>query len=94
MPCNSGPADLYSYDTEYRQRADELARILCELMQWAENEKTLHLVPDDAAAWWRKHKQEDRARVEREMEAIKRREDKEAALAKLSTYERSLLGYR
>jgi hypothetical protein len=42
--------------------------------------------------WWRDHQIADKARLEAELKDAKLKEEKEAALAKLTPYERSLLG--
>lgn len=42
--------------------------------------------------WWRDHQAADKARVEQELRDRLQKADKEAALAKLTPYERKLLG--
>ncbi|MCG7948019.1 MAG: hypothetical protein N0C84_16890 [Candidatus Thiodiazotropha taylori] len=42
--------------------------------------------------WWRDHQQADKDRLEREIQSIKEEKDKEAALSKLTDYEKRLLG--
>jgi len=43
--------------------------------------------------WWRDHQKADKERLERELEEATKAQDKKTALAKLSDYERNLLGY-
>lgn len=42
--------------------------------------------------WWRDHRIADKERVEKEIAEKKLRSEKEAAIAKLTPYERKLLG--
>lgn len=42
--------------------------------------------------WWRDHQKVDKERVERELQARKDAKDKKSAIAKLTPYERKLLG--
>lgn len=42
--------------------------------------------------WWRDHQEADRKRLETELEEAKEKSERDAALAKLTPYERKLLG--
>jgi len=42
--------------------------------------------------WWRDHQKADKARIERELKEARTRAAKAAALAKLTEYEKALLG--
>lgn len=43
--------------------------------------------------WWRDHQKADKERVESELKNIKEEKDREAALSKLTDYEKRLLGF-
>ncbi len=67
---------------------DALVRELCERLQKLDVTK----YSLEMQTWWRDHQRADKTRVEHEMERIKLDSEKQAALAKLTPYERSLLG--
>ena len=46
----------------------------------------------ELATWWEEHQEDDRRRVEREVKEAQTKKDKAAAIAKLTPYERKLLG--
>jgi hypothetical protein len=67
---------------------DQHTAMLCEFCQSNDVSKcSLEL-----QIWWRDHQKADKDRLEREQEAIKTRKEKNAALEKLTDYERKLLG--
>lgn len=71
-----------------RVDADKLVAELCERLQ-SVDVKTYSL---EMQMWWRDHQAADKARVEHELSRIKIAEEQEAAIAKLTPYERKLLG--
>ena len=68
--------------------ADKLVSELCEKLQKADVTK----YSLEMQIWWRDHQKADRERLEHEMKRKKTEEEKETALAKLTPYERKLLG--
>jgi hypothetical protein len=78
-----------AYQRRFTQKdADKLVSHLCELLQQTDVTKySLEL-----QMWWRDHQREDKERIERELADAELKEEKAAALAKLTTYERKLLG--
>ena len=67
---------------------DALVSELCERLQSVDVTKySLEL-----QIWWRDHQAEDKARIEHELARKKSEQDRNAALAKLTPYERRLLG--
>ncbi|MDE1830198.1 MAG: hypothetical protein KGI25_07730 [Thaumarchaeota archaeon] len=81
-----------------------LAEIFCQTMQEIEqvseglarsgriNFTLMDRMPSRARKWWNEHKERDRQRIEAEMAAARKEASREAALAKLTPYERKLLG--
>lgn len=68
--------------------ADSMVRELCDrLSRINVTEYSLEM-----QIWWRDHKRADKERLEREMREKHEQRDRQAALAKLSDYERRLLG--
>ena len=63
---------------------------LCSLLQ--KDIIAIELRSLELQMWWRDHQEEDRARVEKELKVKKEEGDRRAALEKLSSYERGLLG--
>jgi len=69
---------------------DEMVATLCERLQSVDvRDYSLEM-----QIWWRDHQAADKARIETELAMAKRDEEKEAAIAKLTPYERNLLGIR
>ena len=66
----------------------EHTAILCEFCQ--NNDVTKHSL--ELQIWWRDHQNADKARIERELQEQKEDQDRDAALSKLTPYERKLLG--
>lgn len=74
-----------------RENADSSVAELCSRLQGEEDVTKYSL---EMQIWWRDHQEADRERIEHELQRIKEKEDREAALAKLSDYERGLLGVK
>ena len=70
--------------------ADALVSELCSRLQQVD--VTTHSL--EMQIWWRDHQKADKARLQKEIEAKQQGADREAALAKLSDYERRLLGLK
>lgn len=70
------------------QVADDMIEQLCTRLQQVDV-STYSL---EMQMWWKDHQEEDRKRLERELKAAQEKQDKEAAIAKLTPYERKLLG--
>lgn len=76
------------YGTAMLLVADAMVSELCSRLQNVDVTK----YSLEMQIWWRDHQKADKARLQKEIEAQKLRADREAALAKLSDYERKLLG--
>lgn len=72
-----------------KQKADRMVAELCARLQEVKDVSSLSL---EAQIWWRDHQRADKARIEAELEAQKRKKDRKELIAKLTPYERSLLG--
>lgn len=70
-----------------KSQLDQCTRILCQLCQV----KDVTQYSLELQIWWRDHQIADKKRLERELEEQKLAEEKAAALAKLTDYEKSLL---
>lgn len=78
------------YDKTYGEveKLDIHTAKLCELCQTIEvKDYSLEL-----QIWWRDHQEADKKRIKEEYETEKNRGQREKALAKLTSYERKLLG--
>jgi hypothetical protein len=93
MPCYSPPPTAADYYEGFEHNS-KLADMLCQIMQSIEARGELEGQELRTRAWWEEHKKRDRERLKREQEQRKTAEEKDAALAKLSPYERKLLGIR
>lgn len=72
-----------------RERGNALTAELCERLQSEDVTKySLEL-----QMWWRDHQAADKSRLEREIAEARKESEKQEALAKLTPYERKLLGY-
>lgn len=71
-----------------QERADAMVALLCSKLQAMDVTK-LSL---EMQIWWRDHQEADRKRVERELQAAQDERARRDALAKLTPYERKLLG--
>ena len=69
---------------------DKLTAQLCKKLQ--ETDVTKYSL--EMQMWWRDHQKADKERLEKEIESAKKESDKKKALAKLTPYERELLGYK
>jgi hypothetical protein len=67
--------------------ADALVNELCSKLQTLDVSKCSL----EMQIWWRDHQKSDKERIEAEIKAKKTEEEKQAALAKLTPYERELL---
>jgi hypothetical protein len=87
-------------DVENQYCSHDYVEELCTVMQNLDERQRDGLLYSDArnkprrelATWWEDHQEEDRQRVQRELDAAQKKKDKEAAIAKLTPYERKLLG--
>ena len=70
------------------ERADKMVNALCKVLQSID--VTKHSL--EMQMWWRDHQAADKARLQSESEAAKTEADKAALIAKLTPYERKLLG--
>lgn len=68
---------------------DALTRAACTALQ---SRTDVHLLSLELQMWWRDHKSADAARLKREHLALKTAKARKAAIAKLTPYERKLLG--
>lgn len=103
MPCRTDdyPSTPDECKRERERQEDDfnhnsrLAEIFCATMQALENSGRKSLpkwIPSAANQWWRDHKARDKSRLDAEMAVLKVKKDREAALEKLTPYERKLLG--
>lgn len=79
--------------SKYLTRAERDAAVsaLCAILQVDPNVSRYSL---EMQAWWRDHQEHDRQRLMVEQAALERQSEREAALAKLTPYERMLLGLK
>lgn len=98
MPCyDPGPTEEETRLVYYKEfeHNSELAEMLCELMRRIEKvDGHEGHVSQEILAWWRDHQERDRKRVEKELKEAEEQGAKEAALNKLSQYEKDLLGLK
>ena len=69
----------------------ETDAMVAELCSRLQSDDPATLSPE-AQMWWRDHQEADRARLKRETDATKTEKDREASYAKLTPYQRKLLG--
>lgn len=69
--------------------ADHYTSLLCGYLQ---KEKDLSRFSLELQVWWRDHQEADKKRVQEEIKKKKTDAEKETALAKLTSYEKKLLG--
>lgn len=96
-----GPPNPRTYGNGYDPRtynmgekaptSHEMARELCERLQ-AMKPETIARHSLELQMWWRDHQEADRERIAFEMRRIRDDEVRAEALAKLTPYERALLG--
>lgn len=108
MPCrvDESPSEIRERAEEDFTHNSRLAEIFCETMREIEeisegltrsgrlNFVIMERLPQKAITWWNQHKARDKKRVEAEVAAVNEKPDRKAALAKLSPYERKLLGLK
>ena len=96
MPCQSDPPSYNEQrDIWYREFAhdSELAEILCDLMGLLEA-SNFPVFTSRSLDWWAAHKRIDEMKREKELRKALESKTKTAALAKLTTKERELLGLK
>lgn len=74
-----------------KQELDEKIAKLCSMFQQLTNEQ-IKAMSLEAQIWWRDHQKLDQQRILNEFKEKLKEEDKQKALAKLTPYERKLLG--
>ncbi len=72
-----------------KETADAWVRELCTRLQEVEDVTIFSL---ELQVWWRDHQRADKARLAAELEEQQSTADRQVAIAKLSPYERQLLG--
>jgi len=72
------------------EEADAMVAELCKTLQSLDVTK----YSLEMQMWWRDHQKADKARIEREIQSKKEKADRKAAIAKLTKYERKLLGLK
>lgn len=85
-PNFSGPAS----SSASSKKADQMTAALCEQLQ--KTDVTKYSL--EMQLWWRNHQRADAKRIKEEQETIQKEAEKKKALAKLTPYERELLGYK
>ena len=88
MPCTCTGYPEPEADTHNGPLADAL----CKVMQEHEAREEMGCFDASALKWWEDHKARDRARVEQDLREADRCNARAEALAKLSPFERRLLG--
>lgn len=78
-----------TYCKTTKASCDLLVSTLCQKLQ------TLDVTKQslEMQIWWRDHQKADKLRLEKELQEKQQQADKQTALAKLTPYERKLLGY-
>jgi hypothetical protein len=71
-----------------KEEQDEMVKELCYKLQKV-NVSDYSL---EMQIWWRDHKKADKQRIEAELKSIKQEKERQAALEKLTDYERNILG--
>lgn len=71
-----------------------LADALCKVLQDHAARGEMECFDAPTLAWWEEHKKRDRERVRQDIRAAAKRGQMEAALAKLTPFERELLGVK
>jgi vacuolar-type H+-ATPase subunit I/STV1 len=84
--------DYRVYGTTTKKRLDEKTEELCFALQILDQHQDVSKYSLEMQIWWRDHQKADKERIEKEMEELKEKEAKELAVAKLTPYERKLLG--
>lgn len=89
---NGSHPDFSGVNLHYgsRAKADQMTAALCEQLHKIDDVTKYSL---EMQIWWRNHQRADAKRIKEEQETIQKEADKKKALAKLTPYERSLLGH-
>lgn len=69
-----------------------LADMLCAVLQNHEARGEMGCFSAATLKWWEEHKARDKARVEQDLRDAIKRKQRDAVIAKLTPYERKLLG--
>ena len=78
-----------TYNKTTKASCDLLVSTLCQKLQTLDvSKQSLEM-----QIWWRDHQKADKLRLEKELQEKQQQTDKQTVLAKLTTYERKLLGY-
>jgi hypothetical protein len=75
-----------------RELLDLLTARLCEHLQ--KHKKHIATYSLELQIWWRDHQKTDKARIEKELKQAKESKERDAALSKLTSYEKKLLGLK
>lgn len=75
-----------------KEEANAIIASLCSLLQTIPFDVLQRDYSLEMQTWWRDHKLHDEQRLRSELEAIKDEQEKQKALSKLTSHERSLLG--
>lgn len=68
------------------------AEALCKTLQEHEERGEMSCFNESTLLWWTRHKERDQARLAQDLQVSLRAGEMKAALAKLTPYERRLLG--
>lgn len=90
MPCT---CDGYP-EPEPDLHNGPLAEMLCASMQEHEKRGDMGCFTKEQLEWWEEHKKRDKARVEQDLAEARTEKARKKALAKLTPFERGLLGLR
>lgn len=94
MPCDGGPHYTTTEEfEEYAAHRSKTAAYLCAIMQTFTPD-FIKSLPVAIHHWWEEHQERDRKRVQQELEQAEESKKRAEALAKLTPYERGLLGIR
>ena len=88
MPCTYEGYPEPAQDTHN----GEVAELLCQLMADHEARNEMSCFTKPQLAWWEEHKKRDIARLQQDLEDAAEKHQRRAVLAKLTPYERKLLG--
>lgn len=88
---NDGYKFMYDNKIGSREVVEKFVPLLCSKLQKMP-ETTLKVCSLEMQMWWRDHQKTDKKRLEEEMKKKKEGEGKQKAIAKLTPYERKLLG--
>lgn len=73
-----------------KEKANKLVNSLCSKLQMLSSKEIKNLSLE-MQIWWRNHQKADKKRIKEEIKLIKKKQNKEKALKKLTSYERKLL---